>query len=43
MEVYVLRIGLMYVHCGMYFYYVLLFVIDILSLEILGISSCLST
>ena len=32
-EVYVLRIGLMHVYYSMYFYYVLLFVIHMLSLD----------
>ena len=32
-EVYVLRIGLMHVYYSMYFYYLLLFVIQVLSLD----------
>ena len=35
-EVCVLRIGLMYVYYTMYFYYLLLFVIHVLSLDKLG-------
>ena len=35
-EVYVLRIGLIYVYYLMYFYYLLLFVIHVLSLDKLG-------
>ena len=32
-EVYILRIGLMYVYYSIYFYYLLLFVIHVLSLD----------
>ena len=35
-EVYVLRIGLMHVYHSMYFHYLLLFVIHVLSLDRLG-------
>ena len=35
-EVYILRIGLMHVYYSMYFYYLLLFVIHVLSIDKLG-------
>ena len=35
-EVYVLRIGLIHVYYSMYFYYLLLFVIHVLSLDKVG-------